>query len=151
MARTLTRPALYEADHVAWLEEQAALLRAQRFDELDADNIAEELEGTARSDRRELFNRLAVLLRHLLKRQHQASRRTWSWDLTIAEQRSRLRRLLKESPSLRHGLEGVVEEAYDEAVRLAAIETGLAPRTFPQQVPYTTEEIVGSDRNQVES
>ena len=35
--------------------------------ELDLENIAEELEGIARSDRREIRYRLIVLLVHLLK------------------------------------------------------------------------------------
>ena len=145
MARTLSRPSLYEGDFVAWLEEQAALLRAGRLQELDVENIAEELEGMARGDRRELFNRFEVLLRHLLKGEFQPEKRTRSWDLTIAEQRARLRRLLRESPSLRHGLDAVVREAYGEAIHLAATETGLPRGTFPQGLPHFIEQVVGSE------
>ena len=66
----MTRPANapdYEADFVAWLEDQARHARRGELDALDLENIAEELEGMARSDRREIRNRLTVLLTHLLK------------------------------------------------------------------------------------
>jgi hypothetical protein len=57
----------YEEDFVAWLEDQAQHARRGEIDALDLENIAEELEGMARSDRREIRNRLTVLLTHLLK------------------------------------------------------------------------------------
>jgi hypothetical protein len=57
----------YEEDFVAWLEDQARRARRGKAGELDLENIAEELEGIARSDRREIRYRLIVLLVHLLK------------------------------------------------------------------------------------
>ena len=38
---------LYEADFYVWAEEQAALLRARRFDALDLENLIEEVQGLA--------------------------------------------------------------------------------------------------------
>ncbi|MGH7030109.1 MAG: DUF29 domain-containing protein [Stellaceae bacterium] len=66
----MTRPAnapAYEDDFVAWLEDQAQLARRGETDSLDLGNIAEELEGMARGDHREIRNWLTVLLIHLLK------------------------------------------------------------------------------------
>ena len=57
---------------------------------LDLENIAEELEGMARSDKRQLVNRFAVLLAHLLKWQFQSQLRSKSWERTIKEQRKRI-------------------------------------------------------------
>ena len=57
----------YEEDFVAWLEDQARRALRGKAGELDLENIAEELEGIARSDRREIRYRLIVLLVHLLK------------------------------------------------------------------------------------
>ena len=60
-----------------WSEHQAALLRrraaGERANETEPDwlNIAEEIEGVGRSERRELRNRLARLIQHLLKWRHQ--------------------------------------------------------------------------------
>ena len=58
---------LYDRDFYAWANEQAGLLRAGRIAEADIENIAEEIETMGRSERRELINRLTVLLLHLLK------------------------------------------------------------------------------------
>lgn len=43
----------YDEDFVAWLEDQARHARRGETEALDLDNIAEELEGMARSDRNE--------------------------------------------------------------------------------------------------
>jgi hypothetical protein len=58
---------LYEKDFYAWANKNAELLRTGKLSEVDAENIAEELETMGRSEKRELTNRLAVLLAHLLK------------------------------------------------------------------------------------
>jgi hypothetical protein len=137
MAKALDTPSLYEVDYVAWLEEQASHLRAGRLSALDVPNVAEELEGLARSDRHELANRLETLILHLLKWEHQPSRRSRSWQSTIVEQRIRIRRLVDESSSLRPGLAEVAARVYPDAVDRAIIETGLAPRRFPEALPYT--------------
>jgi hypothetical protein len=50
-----------------WANEQAALIRAGKFDQADIENIAEELETLGRSEARELKSRYRVLLLHLLK------------------------------------------------------------------------------------
>jgi hypothetical protein len=60
----------YEHDLALWYARQLALLRAQRFDQLDLDNLIEELDGMVRNLRRELASRLEVLLMHLLKWQY---------------------------------------------------------------------------------
>jgi len=62
---------VYESDRYAWAMEQAALLHARRLDAADIDNIAEEIESMGRGEKRELVNRLAALLLHLMKWQFQ--------------------------------------------------------------------------------
>jgi len=42
----------YEKDVVAWASEQAALLRAGKFSELDIEHIADEVEDVGRSEKR---------------------------------------------------------------------------------------------------
>jgi hypothetical protein len=51
----------YETDVVAWANEQASLLRAGRFELLDRDHIAEEIEDVGKSEQRELASRMSVL------------------------------------------------------------------------------------------
>jgi hypothetical protein len=91
----------YEDDFVAWLEDQAGRARRGDIEGLDLENIAEELEGMARSDRREIRNRLVVLLIHLLKFRHQPRRRSSGWIATIGEQRRRISSIIDDSPSLK--------------------------------------------------
>lgn len=56
----------YDQDIAAWATEQAALLRAGRFDALDIEHLADEIEDVGKSEQRELANRLTVLIAHLL-------------------------------------------------------------------------------------
>jgi hypothetical protein len=86
----MSNATLYDQDFHAWANEQAALLRAGRLSEAGIAHIAEEIESMGRSEKRELVNRLAVLLTHLLKWQHQPGHRGNSWRLAIEEQRERL-------------------------------------------------------------
>lgn len=141
MAKTLDQPSLYDTDYVAWLEQQAAHLRAGRLSALDVDNVAAELESLMSSERRELANRLEVLLHHLLKWDHQPDQRANRWRATVEEQRSRIRRLLQDSPSLKREVESTCRDVYCDAVRAAAIETRLEETAFPSTLPYSVEQV----------
>jgi hypothetical protein len=141
MAKALDKPLLYDTDYVAWLEEQVAHLRAGRLAALDALNVAEELESLMRSQRQQLENRLEVLLHHLLKWDHQPNQRSNRWRATVQEQRTRIRRLLRFSPSLKREVEPICQDVYLDAVRAAAIETQLNESVFPSTLPYTIEHI----------
>lgn len=117
-------------------------MRQRSFGEIDADQIAEELESMGKRERRELISRLTILVAHLLKWQYQPARRTRSWRNTLAVQRSELVDLLEDSPSLRYELEQVIERAYERAKLIAEDETGLDAAIFPQECPYALEEII---------
>ena len=142
MAKALDKPSLYDTDYAAWLEEQVAHLRAGRLRALDVDNVAEELEGLMKKERRQLENRLEVLILHLLKWDHRPDQRSNRWRASVAEQRARIRRLLRDSPSLKPSLEEAARDIYPEAVEQAAIETRLMENTFPSILPYTVEQIL---------
>jgi hypothetical protein len=137
------RSDLYEADVVAWAEAQAEALRAGRLDDLDLANLAEEIQGLADRDRRELRSRLRVLVMHLLKWQHQPDQRSHSWDATIDAQRADLDDLLESSPSLRREVPDALAKVYPRAARSAAKETGLPPATFPETCPFAPDQILG--------
>ena len=131
---------VYESDFYAWAMEQAALLRARRFEAADIDNIAEEIESMGRGEWRELVNRLAVLLLHLLKWQFQPGFRSPSWSATIREQRIRQRSHMRDNPSLKAKLDESFAEAYELAVVGAARETGFPDSVFPKTAPYRFEQ-----------
>ncbi len=78
---------LYETDFYSWTVEQSKRLRLGKFDGLDLDNLAEEIESLGKQQRDELENRLGVLIGHLLKWDSQPELRGKSWRLIIKEQR----------------------------------------------------------------
>lgn len=137
----------YETDVVAWASEQARLIRAGRFDLLDLEHIAEEIEDVGKSEQRELANRMAVLLAHLLKWQYQPERRGASWEVTIKHQRSRIERRLEKTPSLRACLNDPDwwDDAWGDACAAASAETGLGADVFAPVCPWATAEILGQD------
>jgi len=132
----------YEDDFVAWLEDQAGRARRGDIEGLDLENIAEELEGMARSDRREIRNRLVVLLIHLLKFRHQPRRRSSGWIATIGEQRRRISAIIDDSPSLKAFPGSILGQCYGDARSGAADETGLPESDFPEHCPFAVEEVL---------
>lgn len=135
----------YQNDFYAWANEQAALLRAGRLKDADILHIAEEIESMGRGEKRELVNRLTVLLLHLLKWHFQPGFRSPSWSSSIREQRIRLRSHLVDNPSLKAKLDNAFAEAYELAVIGAARETGLSESDFPKDAPYAFADAMDAD------
>lgn len=104
----------YQQDFYGWTQEQARLLREGRSAELDVANVVEEIETLGRSEKRELASRLRVLMLHLLKWQHQPTRRGSIWR----------------------------NSAYRKARIGAEAETGLSRSTFPVACPWTREQVM---------
>ena len=101
MTQIVTQSKLYARDFVAWCEDTVAKLKTGRFSEIDINSLIEEIEGLAGRDKRELKNRLRVLINHLLKRIYVESPDDYrGWELTIREQRRQILDLLEQSPSL---------------------------------------------------
>jgi Domain of unknown function DUF29 len=134
--------ALYEQDYYAWTEQQAALLQAGRFTEIDLAHLIEEVEDMGRSQRRAVKSALLVVLIHLLKYRFQPTHRTQSWRTTLREHRRRLRDEFADSPSLKPYAEQVFAECYQDACEEAADETGLPLAAFPSICPFTLEQVL---------
>jgi hypothetical protein len=132
----------YEEDFVAWLEDQAQRARRGEIDGLDLENIAEELEGMARSDRREIRNRLTVLLIHLLKCVVHTKQPSSSWLGTIAEQRDGIADLIEDSPSLRDYPAQILERCYPKARRNAARQMRLPEGAFPESCAFAVDDVL---------
>lgn len=132
----------YETDFYAWANEQAALLRAGRLSDADIAHIAEEIESMGRTEKRELINRLTVLIMHLLKWKFQPEGRSSSWRSTIRVQRNMLVRHLKDNPSLKPFTAEAINESYVDAVIEAAEETKLPESVFPSSCDWTFSQIM---------
>ncbi|OQX04851.1 MAG: hypothetical protein BWK73_35150 [Thiothrix lacustris] len=135
----------YESDYYGWTVEQSELIRSKRMNELDFDHLLEELESMGASEKRELLNRLRVLLLHLLKWQYQPEFRGRSWVNTIREQRRMIPVHLKQNPSLKGKLPEFMEDGYSLGRGGAADETGLPESTFPELCPWTFEQVMNPE------
>ena len=139
----------YEADFYGWANSQAAILRQTQPEWLDWENIAEELEGMARSDRRALESQLERLLIHLLKWRYEPAKRGPSWEVTILDARARIDQWLRESPSLKSQIDELFREAYPGARRWAGSEMGLDRRgweaLFPAECEWTLAQVRDPD------
>ena len=144
-AAEVVMKAAYETDIVAWANEQAALLRAGKFSHLDIEHIADEVEDVGKSEQRELANRMAVLLAHLLKWQAQPERRGKSWQGTLREQRRMIDRRLIKTPSLKASLADPewLQDAWSDAKAKAFEETSI--EDFPEMCPWSIDQILNPD------
>ncbi len=141
---------LYEADFVRWTERQSDALRKAAGVgtnlPLNWENLAEEIESLGRSQRRELHNRIAGILEHLLKLEHSPATDPRRGCIeTIARQRSEIELLLNDSPSLRQDVARIITE---EAPRAAHLTTRVL-HVYGEYVgnlavpTYTEEQVLG--------
>lgn len=133
---------LYDRDFMLWIETTAQLLKEQKFIELDLENLIEEIEDMGRSSKSALRSNLVVVLMHLLKWKYQSEKRTNSWKASIFEHRLRLDEDFTDSPSLKRYFEEIFAKCYQNARKLAAIETGLELEIFPIESPFTPEQVL---------
>jgi hypothetical protein len=131
-----------DQDLYGWAVQTAQLLKDRKMNEVNFDEIVEELESLGRSDEYELINRLSLVMAHLLKWQFQPNMRGHSWVYTIEEQREQAKIHLRKNPSLKGKRDEILTDSYSIATKKAARETGLNKKDFPQECPYTFEQLM---------
>ena len=143
----MTTAYTYEQDFVGWLNTQAELLKTGKVNELDIKNLVEEIEAMGRSEKRELESRMIILVMHLLKWTFRPNYQSRSWANTINEQRRRIGRVIKDSPSLKNSLNDTewFNDIWQSALYQAVSETGLDIKIFPEQPIWTTQQILVDD------
>jgi hypothetical protein len=132
MVKITARPSgydLYDRDFCAWTETQAAALRAAAQTganlPVDWENVAEEIESMGRSDVRELRQRIATIIEHLLKLEFSpADAPRAGWRETVARSRQAVANLLADSPSLAPRVPALIEAGREAAAKLVLL--GLA-------------------------
>src|SRR4051812_19674205 len=134
--------ATYERDFYTWALEQAASIREGRLAEVDRENVAEEIEGLARSEFSELVSFYRLILLHMLKWEHQPNLRSRSWANSIELHRVHAAEILDDNPGLRPRLDEAVARAYRMARLEAISETGLSQKAFPDTCPFTRDEML---------
>ncbi len=127
---------LYDRDFAQWIAATIAHLKDQNVSALDWENLIEEMEGLGKSERRELENRLEVLLAHILKRCYVAIPDYYrGWQATIQTQRNALRRLLTQSPNLKPYLSELFDVIADDA--LLVVRAGYPDALLPSAWPFS--------------
>ena len=142
--KTIEITELYEQDYYLWTITNANLLRNNQWELIDLNHLIEEIEDMGKEKRRELKNRLIVLLMHLLKYQYQQNKRSSSWIRTILEQRRQIQFLLEDSPSLKPYYEQIFNDCYQEAIQDASAETKLNINKFPSISPFQSDQVINS-------
>jgi hypothetical protein len=135
----------YEADYAAWLQHQVGLLKADRWDEIDKDNLIDEVESLGRSDFRSFVSAFEIVIAHMLKWDHQPERRSNSWIGSIMEHRARIRQELEDSPSYSARVEEVLRRAWRPARARASVESDLPLKGLPAELPYSYDDIMNRE------
>jgi len=139
---------LYNTDFALWSTQQAEALRRRAANEIDWNNVAEEIEALAKSDRRDLASRIQTILDHLIRLQASpATQPRRGWERTLIVQREGIRRLLKDSPSLRHEVAGIIAEELPTVRRLALLaleEHSEVPTIDVERLSFTEVDVLGS-------
>ncbi len=133
---------LYEMDFYAWTQEQVRIIRSGHVADADIVNLAEEIDSVGRTQKVKIASNLNIVLIHLLKWIYQPSARSLGWRGSIDEHRDRVRRIVEASPSLVEFPESVLDVEYRRARIKAALQTGLPRAAFPQECPFSLNEIL---------
>ncbi len=83
---------------------------------------------------------------HMLNIRYQPLRHTSSWDISITHSRRQVKDTIEENPSLKSHLKRIINKAYGYARLEATVQTGLEEKTFPNESPWTIEEILEGEK-----
>lgn len=136
---------LYDNDFNLWIETTLKQIRERNFNSVDWENVLEELESLGKQQKRELSNRLRLLLEHFLKLSYWEVEKSYNargWHGTIVEQRKQIIQLIEDNPSLKPYLHKVYESCYTDARDITIAKTGLDKEIFPTQSVLTLEELL---------
>ncbi len=135
---------LYEIDDNLWLEKTIDLLKENRLNELDLENLIEELESLARRDKLAMASLLQQIIRHLLLLQYwnaEYERNYSHWEAEIVSFRSQINDNMTTNfyNYLRENLPSIYSKALKYVQKKSRLDT------FPQQCPYTLEQLLDED------
>lgn len=137
----------HERDYHAWLAAQVRAVREVRLNDLDAPNLAEELEDMGRSAKKALRSQLVRLMAQLLKWSVQKDLRKRNpsaanrWLASIRNARAEIKDNLAESSRRKPYLPTIFAKAYSAAINSAVEDSGLADSGFPARCPWSLEDV----------
>jgi len=135
----------YEKDLAAWAREQAALLIAGRFDEVDIAHVADEVLDIAKAEEHALERAVEAFLVKVLQWMYKPMLRCEAWRQDIVYLREVVERCFDDSPSLRACLEDpeFVEHMWMCSVAAVIADTGRDD--LPQACPWSMADVLQPD------
>ena len=142
---TISSEKLYDQDYQLWLETTLEQLRNSEYSQVDWENLLEEIEAMTRRDKRALKSLLTRLFEHFLKLAYWEKEREYNqagWKREIRNFRIQIKRLLKDSPSLKPYLAEIIEECYQDSIKLSGDTMQISTTIFPAQSIANIEQIL---------
>ena len=135
---------LYAEDFILWLDETLKYLHKREIESLDWEHLLEEIEALGSEQRHKVESYLKQLIKHLLLYQYWESE--WDfckngWKAEIRNFRDELELRLR-SKTLTNYLLRRFDIIYTKARKMAIDKTGLSPETFPEDCPYTFDQVL---------
>jgi len=137
---------LYEQDEHLWLTETIQLLKENRLEQLDIENLIGELEDLSKRNQNRVESFLRQVIIHLLLLQYWTTEYDYNyrhWSGEIASFRVQLNRAL--TTNLKQYLLENLEDIYQESIFIVNQKTGLDLQIFPAFCPYSLEQLL--DKN----
>lgn len=129
---------LYNSDFALWVEDMVNQLKAKELDRVDWENLIEEIESLGRREKRELESQLTTLFEQALKRCYVPLPDCYrGWESTLKRTQKELKKILRDSPSLRNYFLEILDECYEDAVDNIIDEYDV---TFPNVCPFLEKE-----------
>ncbi len=147
MVSHINLQSLYEQDYCLWLDITLKQIHEQDIEHLDWEHLFEEIEALGREQKNKVESYLIQLIKHLLMYQYWESEKFYCakvWAEEIDNFRLELEILLKSKTLYNYG-RTLIETTYQKAKRSAIKKTGLPADVFPQECPYSFEEILNFD------
>jgi Domain of unknown function DUF29 len=144
---TSVQPTIYEEDYYLWIETTLKQLQNRDIEHLDWQHLAEEVEALGIEERRRVESYLKQLLIHLLLYRYWETEKEYcqrGWQNEIMNFRDELEFSFR-SKTLYNYFLNCLEPVYLKARRQAIQKTNLHSQVFPEQCPFTPEDILNSD------
>lgn len=138
---------LYEEDYYLWIETTLQQLQNQDIQNLDWQHLIEEIEALGIEQRRKVESYLKQLLIHLLLYSYWQSEKEFcqrGLKNEIANFRDELEFSFRSKTLYNYFLQ-CLNSVYLKARKQTIIKTGLPREIFPEQCPFTPEQILNND------
>ncbi len=135
---------LYERDDYLWVKKTIQILKENKFNELDLENLIEELEDLGREKKNKVESLLRQIIIHLLLLEYWSQEYQYNaahWRAEITEFRFQINGIL--TKTLQSYLASKIELIYQNSVKYTQRKTNL--NIFPEKCPYTLEQLLDED------